>query len=254
MGGADEDAAFFVSYDGEEWPVGVSFSCEPTGNTWRAGWAKTGEPKSPNRVQAKVPTPERRRNHNVDRRKRPTRKPKGETDEGVGAMRTEADDTAILMTPGKTKKRSAPDRRRNALLKCTSASAKVQSRQLEAGASAATSAAGLPSSTMRARLEWFDACQERAAQNVAKGDPRRNYLPYLKPGTAVWNEAMRLFYDGDGKPGAVASKSDSNLFGEIPGGEALLHCCKVACLIQLLLTVFPCAVYGVVQCRKGRWS
>jgi hypothetical protein len=103
---------------------------------------------------------------------------------------------------------------------------------------------------MRARLEWFDVCQERAAENVAKGDPRRSYLPYLKPGTAVWNEAMRLFYEAAGKPSAVASKSDSNGFGEIPGGE-LLSCCIVTYLIQFPLNLLPACgrCHGVVQCQ-----
>jgi hypothetical protein len=36
--GSGAQRGFFVAYDGEEWPEPVLFSCQPVGQTWRAGW------------------------------------------------------------------------------------------------------------------------------------------------------------------------------------------------------------------------
>ena len=107
-----------------------------------------------------------------------------------------------------------------------------QQQQQGRRASKAEKADGLPgpvptgglSPSMQARLEWFDACQDKAAVNIAKGDPHRGFLPYLKPGNALWNESMRLFYGAGGGAGAQ-SKSDGHIFGEVPGGE----CRSVLC-------------------------
>ncbi len=99
-------------------------------------------------------------------------------------------------------------------------------RQQQPRPSDAKQAAGVPeplptartlSTSMRARLEWFDACQEQAAVNIAKGDPQRGLQPYIKPGGAMWNESMRLFYAAGGE--AAQAKSAGHIFGEVPGGE-----------------------------------
>ena len=86
--------------------------------------------------------------------------------------------------------------------------------------------AGTLSPSMRARLQWFDACQDKAALNIAKGDPQRGFLPYLKPGNALWNESMRLFYAAGGE--AAQTKSDGHIFGEVPGGA-----CRSAVIARL---------------------
>ena len=39
-----EGEAFFVAYDGDEWPVPVLMSCRPVGNTWRPGWVDPDRP------------------------------------------------------------------------------------------------------------------------------------------------------------------------------------------------------------------
>ena len=339
------EPAFFVTYaDGDEWPVGVQFSCAPTGQTWRPGWGQSQTAKKQKKQQPEAPpaTPKKKQPPakskakakrkakaktkskfrttaaNLEQSSRPRRAAAAQaralTEQQLDAFEESLDDAEPKHDDFQMRRRAkAPpqpqppedeptqhERDQQAedqqaedeqwldtgsewigerVLRSFGASRPVVGRviqwlkagsgadepalyklehtdgdledleehELRAGRDAfrrdqqqqrrrtaltpavtatpaAAAVASTLSSSMRARLQWFDTCQERAAVNIAKGDPNRGFLPYLKPGNALWNEAMRLFYAGGSGGGgseqsaaAAYVKADGHTFGEIPG-------------------------------------
>lgn len=316
----DEDA-FFVSYpdeDGEEWPVGVQFSCAPVGKTWRPGWTSRKQPPStPEKTTQRVRTPsapeklmpkkllnlrtrprrpaaERARARvgqnladfenesfsegpQIHRRPRAQESDDEPIDDKVDDKKTDQQwqhvgskwvGECVLRIFGASKPmvgrvvrwlpagddsdeptlykvehmdggledleehevRAGRDLYRHAQqheedheqkhrhetysIHTGALHRRVNEAEKTNGLSGTISTSTL-SPSMRARLELFDTCQDKAALNIAKGDPKRGFLPYLKPGGAMWNESMRLFY----AEGGSKAKSEGHIFGEIPGGK-----------------------------------